>query len=39
MKLADVSAHLGDRSPRITPDERKAAMRQRLIGSQLRRRW
>lgn len=39
LKLADVAAHLGDRSPRITPDERKAALRERLIGSQLRRRW
>jgi len=39
MKLADVAAHLGDRSPRITPEARKAALRERLIGAQLRRRW
>lgn len=39
MKLADVAGYLGDRSPRITPEERKAALRERLIGSQLRRKW
>ena len=33
------TAHLGDRSPKITPEERKAALRERLIGSQLRRKW
>ena len=39
MKLADVAAYLGDRSPRITPEQRRADMRERLIGSQLRRKW
>ncbi|HEY6868485.1 MAG TPA: DUF1214 domain-containing protein [Novosphingobium sp.] len=39
MKLAEVDGYLGDRSPRITPEERAADRRERLIGSQLRRRW
>ncbi|MBB4615005.1 DUF1214 domain-containing protein [Novosphingobium taihuense] len=39
MKLSDVATYLGDRSPRITPEERAQAMRERLTGSQLRRRW
>lgn len=39
VKLADVPAYLGDRSARISPDERKVALRERLIGSQMRRRW
>lgn len=39
MKLTEVAAYLGDRSPRITAEERSLAMRDRLTGSQLRRRW
>lgn len=39
VKLDEVASHLGDRSPRITAEQRKAEMRERLIGSQLRRRW
>lgn len=39
MKLADVAAHLGERSPRANGDEREAQLRQRVIGDQLRRKW
>ena len=39
MKLSQVEGYLGDKTPRITPKERKAQMRERLIGSQLRRKW
>jgi len=39
MKLADVAGYLNGRSAPITPEERSAAMRDRLIGAQLRRRW
>jgi len=39
MKLSEVDAYLGGKSARITPEERKEALRQRLIGSQLRRKW
>lgn len=39
MKLADIAGYLGDRSFRITPEERKVVLRERLIGAQLRRRW
>lgn len=39
MKISEVAGHLGDRSPRITPEQRKADLRERLIGSQLRRKW
>lgn len=39
MKLADVDAYLGDNTPRITPEGRAEQMRERLIGTQLRRKW
>ena len=39
MKLSEVEGFLGDKAPRITPEERAAALRERLIGSQLRRKW
>jgi hypothetical protein len=39
MKLSDVPAFLGTSTPVITPDERKAMMRARLIGNQMRRKW
>ncbi len=39
MKLSEVEGFLGDKTPRITPEERAAALRERLIGSQLRRKW
>jgi Protein of unknown function (DUF1214) len=39
LKISAVSDYLGDRSDRITPEERQAKLRERLIGSQLRRRW
>ncbi|HZU65067.1 MAG TPA: DUF1214 domain-containing protein [Novosphingobium sp.] len=39
MKLAEVATYLGDRSARISPEARRAALRERLIGAQWRRRW
>lgn len=39
LKLSEVASYLDDKSPRITPEERAAVMRERLIGSQLRRKW
>lgn len=39
MKRSELEAYLGDRSPRISAEDRAAAMRERLIGSQLRRKW
>lgn len=39
MKAHEVAGYLGDRSPRITPEERAATLRDRLIQSQLRRKW
>jgi hypothetical protein len=39
MKLSAVVDYLGDRAPKITAEERKVIMRERLIGSQLRRKW
>ena len=39
MKASEVAGYLGDRSPRVTADERASAMRERLVMSQLRRKW
>lgn len=39
MALADVAGYLGDSTPRISPTERALAMRDRLLGAQLRRKW
>lgn len=39
VKLDEVAAILAPTSPRIAPEEREAAMRERLIGSQMRRKW
>ena len=39
MKISEVDACLGDLSPRMSSEEREQAMRERLIGSQLRRKW
>jgi len=37
--LADVRAHLPSDTPVVTADDRRAALRERRIGAQLRRRW
>ena len=39
LKTAQVGAYLGEGTARITPEARADAMRRRLIGSQLRRKW
>jgi Protein of unknown function (DUF1214) len=39
MKIADVPDYLRGRRDRATPEGRKAVLRERLIGAQLRRRW
>lgn len=39
MKASAVGNYLGDRTAAITPQERATAMRERLIGSQMRRKW
>ncbi|KHK89115.1 DUF1214 domain-containing protein [Novosphingobium malaysiense] len=39
LKQTDVAAYLGDSTPRITPDERAVQLRERLVASQLRRKW
>lgn len=39
MKLSEVAQYLGDKSERISPEDRKSALRERLVGSQTRRRW
>jgi hypothetical protein len=39
MKASEVATYLGDRSPTVTPEERRAAMRDHVIQSQLRRKW
>lgn len=39
MKLSEVAAYLGDRSPRSTEEQRAAQMRKRLIGNQMRCKW
>jgi hypothetical protein len=39
VKLAELWQHLPAGTPRITPEQRDSALRERRIGSQLRRRW
>jgi hypothetical protein len=39
VKLAGLWQHLPAGTPRITPEQRDSALRERRIGSQLRRRW
>lgn len=39
IKVEQIAAYLGTDAARFTPEERSVAMRDRLIGSQLRRKW
>jgi hypothetical protein len=39
LKAHEMSAYLGERSPRITPEDRRIALRERAIQGQLRRKW
>jgi hypothetical protein len=39
VKFSDLDAHLPSDSPRVSPDQRKEALRARRVGAQMRRRW